>query len=111
MKHPFERMNDPITRGQVVRMVYRVAGSPPVAGIDPPPFDDVPAWVADAIRWAANPDNPLPLVTGETPTQFNAEEDITRGQVARMVWRLAITPEAWLDPSSAPSTVPFRPSA
>ncbi len=100
--------NDPITRGQVVRMVYRVAGSPDVSGIDPPPFDDVPGWVADAIRWAADPDNPLPLMTGETPTQFNAEEDITRGQVARLVWRLALTPRAWADPDAAPTTVLFR---
>jgi hypothetical protein len=100
---------EPITRGQVVRMVYRIAGSPPVAGIDPPPFDDVPGWVADAVRWAANPDNPLPLVTGETPTQFNAERSITRGQVARMIWRLAITPAAWDDDVDPPRTVPFRP--
>jgi hypothetical protein len=98
---------DPITRGQVVRMLYRIAGSPDVTGIDPPPFDDVPNWVADAIQWAANPDNPLPIMTGETPTQFNAEEPILRGQVARAVWRLAITPAAWADPGAAPDTVPF----
>ena len=97
-----------ITRGQVVRMVYRVAGSPDVGAIDPPPFTDVPGWVADAVRWAANPDNALPIMTGETPTQFNAEEDITRGQVARMVWRLALTPEAWADVGDAPGTVLFR---
>jgi hypothetical protein len=98
---------DPITRGQVVRMVYRFAGSQDVSGIDQHPFTDVPAWVADAVRWAANPDNALPIVTGITPTTFVPADDITRGQVARMVYRLAITPAAWADPESAPATVPF----
>lgn len=100
--------NDPITRAQVVRMVYRIAGSPDVSGIDPHPFTDVPAWVEEAVRWAANPDNPLPIVTGETPTLFRPSEDITRAQVGRMVYRLALTPAAWEDPDDAPRTVPFR---
>jgi hypothetical protein len=99
--------NDPITRGQVVRMVYRVAGSAPVAGIDPHPFTDVPPWVADAVRWAADTDNPLPLVTGMTPTTFAPNSNITRAQVARMVWRLAITPRAWDELVDPPVTVPF----
>ncbi len=99
--------DDFITRGQVVRMMYRVVGSPDVSGIDPPPFTDVPGWVADPIRWAANPDNPLPIMTGETPTQFDAEEDITRGQVARLVWRLALTPNAWEGSVDPPLTVLF----
>ena len=98
---------DPITRGQVVRMVYRFAGSQDVSGIDPHPFTDVPGWIAEAVRWAANPDNALPIVTGITPTTFVPGDDITRGQVARMVYRLAITPAAWADPESAPATVPF----
>jgi hypothetical protein len=100
--------NDAITRGQVVRMVYRVAGSPDVSGIDPHPFSDVPNWVEEAVRWAANTDNPLPIVTGETPTLFRPTEDITRAQVGRMVYRLALTPGAWEDPGEAPRTVPFQ---
>ena len=100
--------DDPITRAQVTRMVYRFAGSPPVGGIDPHPFTDVPAWVEDAVRWAANADNPLPLVTGITPTTFEPSDDITRGQVVRMAWRLALTPGAWLDPDAAPATMLFQ---
>jgi hypothetical protein len=100
--------DDPITRAQVTRMVHRFAGSPPVGAIDPHPFTDVPAWVEDAVRWAANTDNPLPLVTGITPTTFEPADDITRGQVVRMIWRLALTPDAWLDDEVAPTTMLFQ---
>jgi len=96
--------NDPITRGQVVRMVYRVAGSADPSGLPPHPFTDVPGWVTDAVAWAADSGYPLPLVTGITPTTFRPNDDITRAQVARMVYRLAITPDAWAGP--VPYTVP-----
>ncbi len=99
--------NDRITRAQVVRMKYRFAGSPDVTGIDPHPFTDVPVWVEEAVRWAANPDNALPLVTGITSTTFEPTEDITRGQVARMDYRLAITPDAWETPADAPRAMVF----
>ena len=102
--------NDPITRAEVVRMKYRFAGSPPVAVLPAHPFTDVPAWVQDAVRWAANTNNPLPLATGITPTLFKPNDSITRAQVARMDYRLAITPAAWADPDQAPDTMPFRPS-
>ena len=100
--------NDPITRAQVVRMKYRFAGSPSVTGYPAHPFTDVPAWVEEAVTWAANTDFPLPLVTGITPTTFEPSDDITRNQVARMDWRLGITPEAWEDTGDAPYTMPFR---
>jgi hypothetical protein len=100
--------DDPITRAQVVRMVYRFAGGQDVSGIDAHPFSDVPAWVEDAVTWAADPDNALPLVTGETPTTFAPSEDITRGQVVRMNYRLALTPGAWADPDAAASPMLFQ---
>ena len=99
--------DDPITRAQVVRMKYRFAGSPDVSGIDPHPFTDVPAWVDDAVRWAADPENVLPLVTGITPTTFEPNDDITRAQVARMDYRLALTPAAWADAGDAPFSMLF----
>jgi hypothetical protein len=99
---------DPITRAQVVRMKYRFAGSPDVGGYPDHPFVDVPAWVEDAVTWAANTDFPLPLVTGITPTTFEPTDDITRNQVVRMDWRLGITPGAWDEPDEAPDSMPFR---
>jgi len=98
--------NDPITRAQVSRAKYRLAGSPDVSALPAHPFTDVPAWVTDAVRWASANS----LVTGITPTRFKPNDAITRGQVARMDYRLAINPDAWADPDNAPMTVPFRPS-
>ena len=103
--------NDPITRAQTVRMMYRAVGAPDVAGLPAHPFTDVPNWVQDAVTWAANTDNPLPLVTGITPTTFVPNDPISRAQVVRLAYRLALTPDAWADPVNAPDTVPFRPTA
>ena len=100
------RPNDPITRAQVVRMVHRLAGSP--VAPTPHPFTDVPPWVAPSVDWAADPSLPLPIFSGLGPTTFRPNDDITRGQVARSVYRLAISPAAWADPDDAPFTVPFQ---
>jgi hypothetical protein len=87
---------EPITRGQAVRLIFRWANRVEAQTVPNPPthsFTDVPAWVADAVAWAANDpdgDGPQePLVTGRTPTRFAAGEDITRAQVARLLYRLA----------------------
>jgi len=95
--------NDPITRAQVVRMLYRAEGAPNVDSYPPHGFTDVPPWVEDAVRWAKGED----IVSGITPTTFVPNAPITRAQVARLTWRLAITPEAWASPNGAPETVPF----
>ena len=99
--------NDPITRAQVVRMKYRLAGEPAVVSLPLHGFSDVPPWVEDAVRWGANTDNPLPLLTGYDNGTFRPNLDITRAQVVRMDYRLAITPAAWDDPGTAPATLPF----
>ena len=81
--------NDPITRAQVVRATYRLAGEPPVDPLAAHGFTDVPAWVESPVRWAKGHD----LMTGITPTTFVANNPITRAQVARLAYRLAINPE------------------
>jgi uncharacterized repeat protein (TIGR01451 family) len=85
-----------ITRAQAVRLLFRFAGRLAPQAVPSPPthaFADVPTWVADAVAWAAaDPDEggPLePLVTGLTPAAFGPNADITRAQVARMLYRLA----------------------
>jgi hypothetical protein len=93
----------PITRAQVVRAKYRLAGEPPVGSLPPHGFGDVPPWVEDAVRWARGHD----LVTGITPATFVPNDPITRAQVARMDHRLALNPDAWNDPGTAPPTLPF----
>jgi hypothetical protein len=104
------RPNLDITRAQVVRMKYRLAGSPDVSGLPPHGFPDSSGWFDDALTWAANSDLPLPLITGYPNNTFRPNLSITRAQVARMDYRLAITPEAWADPDEAPDTLPFRAS-
>jgi hypothetical protein len=102
------RASRPVTRAEVVRMKYRLAGSPDVSGLPPHGFPDARAWFEEALRWAANTDNPLPLVTGYGDGTFRPRRPITRAQVVRMDYRLALTPQAWDDPDQAPSTVPFQ---
>jgi hypothetical protein len=87
---------DSITRAQAVRLLFRFASRLETQTVPNPPshaFTDVPTWVADAVAWAAaDPDGggPLePLVTGLTPASFGPNADITRAQVARMLYRLA----------------------
>jgi uncharacterized repeat protein (TIGR01451 family) len=84
----------PISRGQAVRLLFRFADRLEPQTVPNPPthgFTDVPAWVAEAVAWAAeDPAGPQePLVTGITPTRFRAANDITRAQVARVLYRLA----------------------
>ena len=80
-----------ITRAQVVRMLYRLAGEPDVSGLPDHPFTDVPPWVEDAVKWAAHdPDGagPLPpLINGYSDNTFRPDISISRGQVIRMLYR------------------------
>ncbi|MEL7210098.1 MAG: trypsin-like serine protease, partial [Actinomycetota bacterium] len=45
------RPDGSLTRAQAIRLLWRLAGEPAVA--NPHGFDDVPAWVDAAVRWAA----------------------------------------------------------
>ena len=98
------RGNRSITRGEFLRMVWRLAGEP--EGPNPPThtFTGVPAWIAPAVAWAADDpagDEP-PLMTGLTPTNFGATAPITRGQAVRLLFRFA--------DSVTPQTVPNPPT-
>ena len=82
------RPNQPITRGQTVRAVFRVEGQP---GGSPHPFSDVPGWLTDAVNWAAHdPDGggpAVPVMTGYPDNTFRDTLNITRAQTARLVYR------------------------
>jgi hypothetical protein len=83
------RPDDPITRAQVVRLLYRHAGSPEVGGLPPHGLGDVPPWVEDAVRWAVNdPSGPgLPVMTGYPDDTFRPDLAITRAAVTRALYR------------------------
>ena len=84
-----------ISRAQLVRMLYRLAGRPDVDALPPSPFPDTPAWVADAVRWAAHDvdgSGPAqPLITGQGG-RFAPDRPVTRAETVRMVYRFADRP-------------------
>ncbi len=74
-----------LTRGMVVTVLYRQAGSPEVAQLST--FTDVAAdaWYADAVAWAQS----LGVVNGVSATEFAPEAEVTREQIATILWRYA----------------------
>ena len=74
------------TRGQLVTILYRIAGEPSVDGMKNP-FADVEAgfWYTDAIIWAAN----AGVVNGMSETQFMPNEMVTRQQIVTILYRYA----------------------
>jgi hypothetical protein len=86
------RPEDPISRAEVVRLLYRYVGSPSVGSLPGHGFSDVPEWVQDAVKWAAHdPDGsgPLePVVSGFPNGTFGPEDEITRAQLTRSLFRL-----------------------
>ncbi len=77
-----------ITRAQVARLLYRVAGSPDVGPLDPHGLTDVPAWVEEPVRWLLHHD----YATGYPNDTFRPNRPISRGQVTRMLYRIAGSP-------------------
>ena len=84
------RPNLAITRAQVTRMLYRIAGSP--SGAPDHGFTDVPAWVDTAVDWIVDPVNDPPYATGYDDGTFRPNLDITRAQTTRMACRINTTP-------------------
>ncbi len=79
-----------VTRAMLVTILYRAAGSPSVEGMKNP-FTDVPqAWYTDAVIWAAD----CGVVTGVKPDRFNPDGNITREQIATILYRYEGSPEA-----------------
>ena len=80
--------NGSLTRGMVATVLWRVAGSPSAGSAG---FPDVAsgAWYTDAVNWCAS----AGVVTGYTggPNQgrFCPNADVTREELATMVWRFA----------------------
>lgn len=73
-----------VTRGQLVTILYRVAGAPGVEGLENP-FTDVEAgrFYTDAVIWAANNG----IVSGVTEDSFAPNKVITREQIATILYR------------------------
>ena len=82
--------NRATTRGMIVTILWRLAGSP-IAG-SPTEYTDVNPedWYGQAIGWADG----AGVVTGYGGGRFGPDDSITREQMAAMLWRYAGCPEA-----------------
>ncbi len=75
--------NQALTRGQMATVLYRIAGSPEVS--TECPFTDVKSgrYYYNAILWAAENG----IVTGYTDQTFRPDNQITREQIATILYR------------------------
>ncbi len=73
-----------LTRAMGVTLLYRVAGSPSVSGVNIP-FTDVKGgqWYTDAAKWAYKNG----IVTGKSATYFHTNGNITRAEFATILNR------------------------
>ncbi|MBR6825021.1 MAG: 5'-nucleotidase C-terminal domain-containing protein, partial [Oscillospiraceae bacterium] len=85
------------TRAQIVTVLYRVAGQPPVGA--PATFTDLVAdWYANPVAWAQK----TGVVNGLTPTTFGPNKNVTREQLVTMIWRYYGEPKGTGDLSTFP---------
>ncbi len=75
----------PITRGQLVTILWRMEGEPTAA--QAATFDDVLAgkFYFNAVAWAAENG----IVTGHSPVKYAPDDPVTREQMAAIMWRYA----------------------
>ncbi|MBE6944684.1 MAG: hypothetical protein E7459_01175 [Ruminococcaceae bacterium] len=75
-----------LTRAELVTVLYRMAGSPSVEDLEHP-FADVAddTWYTDAVIWAYNAE----VVKGISNTAFAPNANITREQIATILYRYA----------------------
>jgi len=84
--------NDSLTRAQVVTILYRMAGSPSVTGMDNP-FSDVSAgqWWTNQIIWAADDG----IVIGYPDGTFGGNNAVTKSELAVIIYRWQLA-EDWI---------------
>jgi hypothetical protein len=77
--------NMTVTRGMLVTILWRLAGSPVVNFAMP--FTDAGSgkWYTEAIRWAAS----QKIVNGVSADKFNPDAPVTREQLAAILYRFA----------------------
>ena len=80
---------DPVTRGQAAAFLWRMEESPAPGGAHG--FSDVESeWQHDPVAWMFNNG----ITTGTSPTTYSPDDQLTRGQLAVLLHRLAGTPSA-----------------
>ena len=72
-----------VSRGQVVTVLYRLAGTPSVSGQSCPFTDIDDSWCRNAVIWGYN----AGIVMGYDDNTFRADECVTREELAAFVYR------------------------
>lgn len=80
--------NSQMTRAMMVTVLYRMAGSPDVAGAANT-FSDIASgmWYTDAITWASSKS----IVNGYSNGTFGVNDSVTREQLAAILYRYAVS--------------------
>jgi hypothetical protein len=79
--------NDPVTRGQAAAFMWRMEGEPP-AGAGHAFTDVTRDWQQEPVSWMSRNG----ITTGTSPTTYDPERNLTRGEMAALVHRLAGSP-------------------
>ena len=77
--------NEPLTRGMLVTVLYRAEGEPTVDKSIPFSDVDANAYYANAVIWARQNG----IVNGVTENEFAPDDNITREQIAAIMFRYA----------------------
>jgi hypothetical protein len=81
--------DDSVTRGQAAAFMWRMEGEPAPGA--PHSFVDVgAAWQQDPVSWMVN----KKITTGTSGTTYSPDDNLTRGQMAALLHRLAGEPPA-----------------
>lgn len=74
------------TRAQAVAFLWRFADTPGASGHG---FADVTVgWQQGPVSWAAS----RGITTGQSPSRFGPDDDVTRGEAITFLWRMAGSP-------------------
>jgi hypothetical protein len=82
-----------MTRGMLAQVLHNLETDPETVPLDAFQDVDVDDWYAEAVAWAAD----AGIVTGYGNGTFGPNDNITRQQVAVMLWRYAGQPTASAD--------------
>ncbi len=77
--------NNTLTRGMVVTILYRLAGSPATTGSNPFTDVDLNRYFGTPVLWAVQNE----ITNGKSATSFDPNGSVTREQLATFIWRFA----------------------
>jgi len=85
--------NDPLTRGQLAALLWRLAGQPSTSGAVFP--DVIAVWQLAPVAWMVAQH----ITTGTTPTTFSPDAAVSRAQLAAFFYRYSGNPAVAINPA------------